>query len=281
MIRRLPATARWSTCFVAALGVHVAGAAVLLTHWQPDSDQVANAPVIMIDMAPIAAAPETTPTDMPPDTVARQFQAGEQTPDKPEEEVVEKPQPPEPEKQVEIAKAEAEPEPEKKPEIEPEPAKAEIAMLPPPRPVEKAEDKKEEKKKEERKKPRPRQASLAAAPSAADQVAPRAAAPNAGAARDSTALPNWTSRVISRLERYKRYPSEAQSRGDRGVVRLAFNVDRSGGVHNARVVGSSGSNILDRETLAMIERASPLPPPPEEVRGSYIPVVVPIAYSIR
>jgi protein TonB len=282
MIPRVPATLRWSACFVAALGIHVAGAAVLLSHWQPESDQVANAPVVMIDLAPIAVAPQTVQTDMPPDTVERQFQAGEKpTPDRPEEEVVEKPQPPEPEKPVEVAKTEPTPEPEKTPEIEPEPAPAEIAMLPPPRPVEKVEDKKEEKKKEVRKKPRPRQASLASAPSAADQVAPRAAAPNAGAARDSNALPNWTSRVISRLERYKRYPSEAQSRGDRGVVRLAFSVDRSGGVHNARVVASSGSNVLDRETLAMIERASPLPPPPDEVRGNYIPVVVPIAYSIR
>lgn len=283
MIRRMPASLRWSACFVAALGIHAAGAAVLLAHWEPASDQIANAPVIMIDLAPIAVAPQTVQSDMPPDAVERQFQTGEQTPDEPEEEVVEKPEPPEPEKPVEVARTEPEPEsePEKMPEIEPEPTKAEIAMLPPPRPVEKIEEKREEKKREARKKPRPRQASLASAPSAADQVAQRTAAPNAGAARDSNALPNWTSRVISRLERYKRYPSEAQSRGDRGVVRLAFSVDRSGGVHNARVVASSGSNLLDRETLAMISRASPLPPPPDEVRGNFIPVVVPIAYSIR
>lgn len=283
-MRRVPATLRWSACFVAALGIHVAGAAVLLSHWQPEADQVANAPVVMIDLAPIAVAPQTTQTDLPPDTVQRQFQTGEKPePEKPVEDVVEKPQPPEPEKPVEVAKAEPEPAPEKPPEVKPEPEpKAELSMLPPPRPIEKIEDdKKEEKKKEVRKKPKPRQASLAAAPSAADQVARRAAAPNAGAARDANALPNWTSRVVAKLERYKRYPSDAQSRGDRGVVRLAFSVDRGGGVHNARVVGSSGSNLLDRETLAMIERASPLPPPPEEVRGSYIPVVVPIAYSIR
>lgn len=280
-MRGRPSTLLWSACFVAAVSIHVAGAAALFSNWQLESDQVANAPVIMIDLAPVAVAPETTPTDMPPDTVARQFQAGEQTPDKPTEDVAEKAPPPKPDEPVETAKAEPEPKPAPKTEVEPEPTKAEVAMLPPPRPVEKAEDKKEEKKKEARKKPRPRQASLASAPSSADQVAPRAAAPNAGAARDSNALPNWTSRVVARLERYKRYPSEAQSRGDRGVVRLAFNVDRSGGVHNARVVGSSGSNLLDRETLSMIERASPLPPPPDEVRGTYVPVVVPIAYSIR
>jgi len=278
MMPRIPATMRWGACFVAALGIHVAGAAVLLARWNHEADQIANAPVVMIDLAPVAVAPQTTPNDMPPDTVERQFQSGEKpTPDKPEEEVVETP--PEPEKPVEVARAEPEPEPEKPAQVEPVPA--ELSVLPPPRPVQKTEEKTEEKKKEVRKKPRPRSASLASAPSSADQIAPRAAAPNAGADRDSNALPTWTSRVISRLERYKRYPSEAQSRGDRGVVRLAFSVDRSGGVHNARVVASSGSNVLDRETLAMIERASPLPPPPDDVRGTYIPVVVPIAYYIR
>jgi len=281
MTRRVPATLRWTACFVVAFGIHVAGAAALLARWNAEATQAANAPVIMIDMAPVAVAPQTTETDMPPDTVERQFQTGEKpTPDKPEEEVVEKP--PEPEQPVEVAKAEPEPQPEEPVKIEPDPVQTELAELPPPRPDEKIEEKKkEEKKKEVKKKPRPRSASLASAPSAADRLAAHAAAPNAGAERDSNALPTWTSRVISRLERYKRYPSEAQSRGDRGVVRLAFSVDRSGGVHNARVVASSGSNVLDRETLAMIERASPLPPPPDEVRGAYIPVVVPIAYYIR
>lgn len=281
MMRRIPATLRWAACFGVALGIHVAGAAALLARWNPESDQMASAPVVMIDLAPVAVAPQTTETDVPPDAIERQFQTGEKTPtpEKPEEKVVEI-KPTEPEKPIETAKVEPEPEPEpEKPlEVEPDPVKADLAMLPPPRPVEKTEEKKEERKVVKKK---PRHASLASAPSSADQLAPRAAAPNAGAARDANALPNWTSRVISRLERYKRYPSEAQSRGDRGVVRLAFSVDRNGGVHNARVVASSGSNVLDRETLAMIERASPLPPPPDEVPGTRIPVVVPIAYYIR
>ena len=282
MMGRAPATLRWSACFVVAFGIHIAGAAALMARWHSDSDQIASAPVVMIDLAPVAVAPQTVETDMPPDTVERQFQSGEKpTPDKPEEEVVETLPTPQLEKPVEVAKAEPEPVQEEPVEVEPEPVKAEIAMLPPPRPVEKIEEKKKEKKKEVKKKPRPRHASLASAPSAADQVASRAAAPNAGAARDSNAVPNWRSRLISTLERHKRYPSEAQSRGDRGVVRLAFSVDRSGSVHNARVVGSSGSSVLDRETLDMISRASPLPPPPDEVPGARIMVVVPIAYHIR
>src|SRR5262249_12645658 len=91
----------------------------------------------------------------------------------------------------------------------------------------------------------------------------------------------WKSQLVARLERYKRYPSEAQSRGEHGVAQLAFSVDRSGGVHNARIVRSSGSSILDRETLTLADRAQPLPPPPPEITGSQIPIVVPIRYNAR
>ena len=87
--------------------------------------------------------------------------------------------------------------------------------------------------------------------------------------------------LVMALERAKRYPSEARSRGDSGVAQLAFSVDRSGGIHNARIVRSSGSSVLDAETLALAQRASPLPPPPPEAGGSQIAIVVPIRYSIR
>jgi protein TonB len=282
MMRSLPATLRWGACFVIALGIHAAGAAVLLARWSDDADQVANAPVIMIDLAPEAVAPQTTPTDLPPDIVESKAQAGaEPTPEKPEDVVEPKPQPV-PEKTVEIAKAEPTPEVEKPldiPDLKPEPVtNADLSILPPPRPVEKKTD---QKKKEVKQKPRQRSASLATAPSTADRRAERAAAPAQGATRDTNALPNWRSRLFAQIERYKRYPAEAQSRGDRGVVRLSFSIDRSGAVHNARVVGSSGSSVLDQETLAMIERASPLPPPPDEVPGARISIVVPISYYIR
>jgi len=145
-------------------------------------------------------------------------------------------------------------------------------VTPPPKPV---EPPKEKKPKEKIKR-------LASAPSTAETRADRAAAPMPGASsRDSNAMPNWKSQVVARLERYKRYPSEAQSRGEAGVAQLAFSIDRSGGVHNARIVRSSGSGLLDRETLALIERAQPMPPPPPEMAGSQIAVVVPIRYNIR
>lgn len=263
--RRWPDYTRWGICFALALTFHGGGAMALMARWHDDADLVANAPVVMIDLAPAPVAPSITPTEMPPDRVESKAQPEPQ---------------PEPVEEKPVEKTEVEPDPvvEKpveKIEVPPEPVpQPELAVLPPPRPVEKPPEKK--------KKVKSKQASLASAPSTAEQRAERAAAPAPGAAsRNPNAVPSWKSRLVAQLERNKRYPSEAQSRGDQGVVQLAFSIDRSGGVHHARIVRSSGSNLLDQATLALIARAAPLPPPPPEVAGTQIAIVVPIRYNIR
>ena len=160
--------------------------------------------------------------------------------------------------------------PIEKTELPPDPQAEPVVAMPPPKPVEKPKEKK----------PKQKHASLASTPSTADQQANRAAAPMPGASsRNSNAMPNWKSQLVAALERQKRYPSEA--RGDQGTAQLAFNVDRQGGVHNARITRSSGSSVLDHEALALVQRAQPLPPPPPEVPGAQIPIVVPIRYNAR
>jgi periplasmic protein TonB len=244
MSARVKDIVRWGLCFAFVLGFHAAGAAALLAHWNGDADLVANAPVITIDLAPVAIAPQTQPMELPP--------GPEQTEAKSEPE-------PQPQKPVETE------------EIKPAPAKDAELTVAPPKPPEKPKQK-----------PARKQASLTSAPSAVEQKAERAAAPAAGAAsHNSNALPNWKSALVSQLERYKRYPSEAQARGETGVAQLAFNVDRSGGVHHARIVRSSGSSALDSATLDLVMRAQPLPAPPPEIQGAQIPIVVPIRYSAR
>ena len=145
-----------------------------------------------------------------------------------------------------------------------------LSIAPPPKVLEKPKDKT----------PKQKHASLASAPSPAEQKADRAAAPMPGASsRDSNALPNWKSQLVAQIERHKRYPDEA--RGDRGVVQVAFGVDRSGGVHHPRVVAGSGSSVLDRDAIAWLERSQPLPPPPPEMTGAMISITVPLRYNYR
>lgn len=236
------AALRWGLGLAVALGAHGAGAFALLARWQSDGERVASAPLIMLELAPAPVAPAVTPNETPPGPQQQEAQAE-----------------PDPVTPVETA------------ELQPA-LQAELSLTPPPKPAEKPKDKR----------PKQKHASQASAPSTAERRAERAAAPAPGAsARDSDALPNWKSQLVARLERYKRYPSEAQSRGEQGVAQLAFSVDRGGGVHHPRIVHSSGSGVLDRETLALLERAQPLPPPPADIAGAQIAIMVPIRYNFR
>jgi periplasmic protein TonB len=93
--------------------------------------------------------------------------------------------------------------------------------------------------------------------------------------------PSWESRLVKRLQAFKRYPGAAQSRGEEGVALLAFSVDRNGHVLTRRIVKSSGHADLDEEVLAMIERAQPLPPFPPGMTQTELSLTVPIRFSLR
>jgi periplasmic protein TonB len=53
----------------------------------------------------------------------------------------------------------------------------------------------------------------------------------------------------------KRYPAKARSSGEQGIATVAFTIDRQGRLLTSRIVKSSGSPMLDQETLAMLGRA--------------------------
>jgi protein TonB len=113
-------------------------------------------------------------------------------------------------------------------------------------------------------------------------VAREAATPQAPALStpsNSNALPNWKSQVIGILERNKRYPPEAKARQEHGTSNLAFSLNRQGRVTSAHIARSSGSSALDAETLSLVHRVQPFPPPPPEVGGAQISLVVAIRYN--
>jgi periplasmic protein TonB len=92
---------------------------------------------------------------------------------------------------------------------------------------------------------------------------------------------SWQTALVRHLQQYKRYPSEAQSRGDEGVVQLSFTVDRTGHVLNREIVRSSGHRELDNEVMSMIERAQPLPPFPATMPQAKLELTVPIRFSLQ
>lgn len=258
------------------LAVHATAAAKLID-WQTPDEPVAGGPAILIDLAPVAAAPAA-----PEDNVAPgpQQTAAPSTP-QPETRPEPKPDEPKvaaiatPKDEPPVDKVEPPPPPVETPPLAETPPALTEVVLPPPRPPRPQTARREDAHHR-------RVADLNSAPPKTENTATRAVAPSPGAAsHDPNAVPSWKSELVARLQRYKRYPSEAQAQGVQGVAQLAFSVDRAGSVHNARIVRSSGSDLLDRATLDLIARAAPLPPPPPEIRSAQISIVVPINYNLR
>ena len=92
---------------------------------------------------------------------------------------------------------------------------------------------------------------------------------------------SWETSLVRQLQRYKRYPSGAQSRNEQGVVLLSFSLDRTGHVLAHSIARSSGYADLDNEVMAMIKRAEPLPPFPADMPQARLDLTVPIRFSLR
>jgi periplasmic protein TonB len=146
----------------------------------------------------------------------------------------------------------------------------------------------QEEKREETKVERPPEDATAdtpepvAKPQQAEQAqppAPRTAQQVKGGA--PRIEPSWQTSLVRQLQRAKRYPAQAQSRNEQGVVLLRFSLDRNGHVLAHSIARSSGYPDLDDEVMAMIIRAEPLPAFPPSMPQERLDLTVPIRFSIR
>ncbi|MEX2617235.1 MAG: TonB family protein [Alphaproteobacteria bacterium] len=111
--------------------------------------------------------------------------------------------------------------------------------------------------------------------------------PDAGDA-DSTAgggtpgaSADYMSYLLAWLQKHKEYPRLARRHRQQGTALMYFEMDRDGRIHTAALRQSSGHAALDDEARALIRRAEPLPPPPPEVAGDRIRLVVPVQFYLR
>jgi protein TonB len=92
---------------------------------------------------------------------------------------------------------------------------------------------------------------------------------------------NFVGRLLAALDRHKEYPSSARFRRVEGVTLLRFAMRRDGSVASFRIERSSGHEDLDAVVIQMIQRASRLPPPPPELPGDPVELVVPVRFSLQ
>ncbi|WP_026987146.1 energy transducer TonB family protein [Fodinicurvata fenggangensis] len=105
--------------------------------------------------------------------------------------------------------------------------------------------------------------------------------PGTGDAETADALQRYLGELGLWLERHKDYPRAARQRRQEGTAVLRFVIDRAGQVLEYSIEKSAGHSLLDREVEAMIERAQPLPPPPDELSQARLEFRVPLSFKLR
>jgi protein TonB len=86
--------------------------------------------------------------------------------------------------------------------------------------------------------------------------------------------------VSSEVHRDWGYPRRALRRGLEGTVTIEIFVDENGAIVSARVVSSSGHEILDEAALEAVASLVGLRPPPGEVSWTHRPIRIPFNYTI-
>ena len=250
---------RWGLSGAIVLMAHVSIAAAIVG-WSDTDESTDRVGAMVVELAPVPVAPNNTPSDIQPGPEQQQAEATPERIAKPTEKPIDKVI--EPEKVEERQDIPTKDNPDvalqkKSPEPQPE-------------------------------KPTPSEAQLAAPVTTAPQMSKVDMAAVAAAPvqtmfnlNEPTAIPTWKRLVASKLERNKKYPSSAQARDEKGVVQLEFSVDRQGHLKSSRIVKSSGSDALDRETLDLVRRAQPFAAPPPAMTGEEVFLIVPIRFNIH
>ena len=73
---------------------------------------------------------------------------------------------------------------------------------------------------------------------------------------------SYIRRLVSHIQRHKRYPKAAERAGIRGTVGLLIRISGSGGLTAVSIRKGSGNGMLDSDAAATARRASPFPTPP-------------------
>jgi periplasmic protein TonB len=75
--------------------------------------------------------------------------------------------------------------------------------------------------------------------------------------------------VFGILARVKHYPETAIKRGAKGAAAVGFILDDAGQVRSVSLLRSSGEADLDAESVELVRRAAPFPPPPPGAQHSF------------
>ena len=89
----------------------------------------------------------------------------------------------------------------------------------------------------------------------------------------------WQKELIAHLDRHKRYPAERSQKSAEIVV--SFALDRMGHVVSASIVKGSGDAAFDEAALSMVRRSDPVPQPPPAVADEGLNFTLPVIFKVK
>ena len=108
----------------------------------------------------------------------------------------------------------------------------------------------------------------------------RSVAPAQGTGASAQRLrATWQKELSAHLDRHKRYPAERSQKSAEIVV--SFALDRMGHVLSASIVKGSGDAAFDEAALSMVRRSDPVPQPPPAVADEGLNFTLPVIFKLK
>src|SRR4051794_17467635 len=252
-----PSRRLWIFAGVAALALHLGGAALAVAHLHNDeADDPSGAPAIEIGLELASVHREVT--DLPPG----------------------------PDTDASVAS----------PQLAEQKAEVKETDLPKDTPTE-AEDADRVVTQSESEKPKEDDAKLAAVQTSASTESveaeatatpssdaipegPRSIAPAQGTGETARRIrATWQKQLLAHLDKHKRYPHERAQKSAEIYVR--FTLDRMGHVLSTSIDKGSGDSAFDEAALAMVKRSDPVPAPPPLVADEGLSFTLPVIFRVK
>ncbi|VUD68764.1 hypothetical protein TDB9533_04123 [Thalassocella blandensis] len=91
----------------------------------------------------------------------------------------------------------------------------------------------------------------------------------------------YYSHLASYTQTFARYPRKAQENNQQGSLLLRVTIDRKGKVLNKEIVEKTKFELLNKESLRAIDRASPYPPIPVDIKGEEFTFTFRLTFNLR
>jgi TonB family protein len=87
--------------------------------------------------------------------------------------------------------------------------------------------------------------------------------------------------VKQKIQANRFYPPQARQKGIAGKSVVAFSINRNGTVADARLLTSSGDEMLDKEAVQNVRRAAPYPPLPDAIKAEPFALQIAIVFKLN